>query len=134
MKLIKTSPFHGSQVAKRALFLAYNAGRAAGMGLLHERAGATEDRVWSACMGAEDYQGSPYMRGDYRRMRADYVLGRMLKMSFEFDEQSISFPDHITPRSDYQSWAGTFPTYEELIAAAMNSLLEDQKKNSEVLA
>lgn len=32
MKLVKTSPFHGSQVAKRALFLAYNAGRVVGMG------------------------------------------------------------------------------------------------------
>lgn len=114
MKTVDTSPLSGADVAKRLLFLAYQASGARGLGFLHLTDKVTEEELWSQ-----------QRQGDIAKCRvsADYLYGRMVKLwDFSFGPTSVTFDDQQTPRGDYQSWCGTYPTNESLVLAAIESL------------
>lgn len=102
-------------VARRAFYLAYGAAHAAGMGFLQAREGVTEDQVWQNVRTRADYVPTEPKPGE---AHADYVFGRMMKLSIRWDETTITVNDS-TPRYDYQSWCGKYPTYESLIQSAI---------------
>lgn len=113
MKTISTGALSGERVAKRIVFLAYSASLPMGLGWLHERSGVPEEET-SACVS-----------GGF--IDADYVHGRMVKLrGLAFGPNSVTFNDELEPRCDYQSWCGTYPTYEALVKAAIESF-EDVK-------
>lgn len=93
--------------------LAYNASQPMGMGFLHYRPG--------------DVKGSDLGHIDVARgLDFDYVQGRMMKLSI------FKVGDHFEtpaeePRSDYQSWARRYPTYEALLAAAGITVTEQAR-------
>jgi len=105
-------------VLKEALWLAWNAaGGTAGMGFLQDNSGATKEDVWKNATGVGDY-AMPTSRAG--RLNADYVFGRMLKLSLDYDDVHIDVPEY-PPRSDYQAWCREYPTYEALVDAAEKS-------------
>jgi hypothetical protein len=55
------------------------------------------------------------------KVYGDYVYGRMLKVGFAWGAVSVTILDG-TPRADYQSWCGKYPTYQNLVEAAIESL------------
>lgn len=105
MKILSNEP---ERVAKRAFFLAYQASPVVGMGHLQKREGVTEEDVWSEVAHAT----SPY---------GDYVFGRMMKVGMNLDPDGIEVRD-IEPRADYQGWCHAYPTYKDLIEAAIEDL------------
>lgn len=112
----------GEAVAKRAMWLAWQAcGGPLGMGFLHDRPNATEDEVWVGARGAADYEGSVVKQSQAGEAHADYVFGRMMKLSLEYTEDTISFRDEA-PTQGYQAWCGVFPSYMSLIEAAAHDL------------
>ncbi len=111
-------------LVRRILFLAYNASSCFGMGFLQQRSGATEEQVFNNAANMGDYPGGNAMRhappGD---INADYVFGRMMKLSIRYDESNLTIDlSNGTPRLDYQSWCGTYKTYEQLVDAAAKQL------------
>lgn len=110
-----THPFTGEQVAKRILFLAYQASRVVGMGVIHAKDDALEQEVWEQCV---NNRWSGHRPG---QISADYVFGRMMKLSVLWSESGVTIP-HDEPRPDYQSWCTTYRTAADLIAAAILSL------------
>jgi hypothetical protein len=111
-------------LVRRILFLAYNASNCFGMGVLQQRSGATEEQVFNNAANMGDYPGGNAMRhappGD---INADYVFGRMMKLSIRYDENNLTLDvSNGTPRPDYQSWCRTYKTYEDLVLAAAKEL------------
>lgn len=101
------------QKIKRALWLAFNASKAVGMGFLHMEASLqqTEDSLFEACRTPEKLT-----------VYTDYCFGRMMKTSFEIDENDNLVINPEEPRWGYQSWADTYPTASLLIEAVYKSL------------
>ncbi len=110
-------------VAKEACWLAFQAcGSPLGMGWLQNRPQATKDDVWSNAKHAGDYPGGDALFGcKPGELHADYVFGKMMKLSLWWTETEITFRDE-TPRVDYQSWCRVYPTYLSLVEAAIKSL------------
>jgi hypothetical protein len=55
-------------------------------------------------------------------IHADYIYGRMVKLYIRRpDSRTLDLPDH-EPHISYQSWAGTYPTYNALMDEAEDSL------------
>ncbi len=103
-------------VAARMVWLAFQASSAQGMGFIHAgtAANAIEDDVLSCALGQTYPDGSVCIN-------ADYVFGRMMKLYFWFNEGHIT----LNPRPldvEYQSWCRTYPTFEDLRIAAIDSL------------
>lgn len=48
----------------------------------------------------------------------DYFQGRMVKVRLRRDDDRWTLNAHHPPRPDYQSWCGTYPTWEALAASA----------------
>ena len=117
MKLEYKSNAEAMAVAKRALYLAWvAAGGPRGMGFLQDRGQQDENAVWDQAYEKRDYNGRP--EGEPAgRIDADYVFGRMLKLRFSVNGDSIDFPDH-EPRGDYQSWCGRYPSFAALFDEA----------------
>lgn len=116
-------------VAKRALFLAYVAcGKTTGAGILQERRNVTEDQVWANAVVGADYPGAEERASKVPkpldRIYADYVFGRMMKLTLRWDnaKNSIEIPSS-TPQRDYQAWCKVYPSYDSLIKAAISSLI-----------
>ena len=108
-------------LAKRIVYTAFNASQVMGMGIFMDRGDQTEDEVWESAVGRHDYPGRP--SDGYNRVYCDYVNGRMMKLDVRWDDLGVYMPsDDHTPRLDYQSWCGTYPTYSALVDEAVNSL------------
>lgn len=106
-------------LAKRIVFLAWKAcGGPMGMGILQNNPGAGEAEVWKQAFGRGDYGGMGAKAG---QVYADYVFGRMMKLTLSWDASSVTLSD-AECRLDYQSWCSTYPTYEALAKAAIASL------------
>ena len=88
----------GMQVAKRMIFLAYRYSPIVGMGILQARNNVTEEDVWN-----QTFMG-------YDAVCSDYIFGHMVKTSFEFTEDSVTW-SQVAPNPDYQGWATLIPTY-----------------------
>lgn len=111
-------------IVKRAVFLAWQACRGPmGMGVFQDRGEQNEEAVWQQAFGSKDYAMSHLTGNKPGRMHADYVFGRMMKLSLQWDDKSVTIRDD-TPTSDYQSWCRKYPSYRELIEAAIESLKE----------
>lgn len=118
MKILVKNP---QEVVKEALWLAWKAGHVMGMGVLQMNPGATKEDVWNhetmSPLGSDIVIGGT----GPGRLRADYVFGKMMKLTIEWDSEGVTVPDSV-PRSDYQSWSYKYPTYERLIKEAVNNL------------
>lgn len=94
------------QFLKLFFFKAYNASRVVGMGYMQARDNVTADQVFE-CVKP--------LPGD-STYHADYVYGRMMKLTAKVDGNTITISDD-QPRPDYQSWCRTYPTYAKLAEA-----------------
>lgn len=107
------------RLAKRILWLAYEASVPMGAGQYHYREGLTEEEVWGRCPLVPD-RVKPQTC-----ISADYLVGRMMKLYFTYsggiDQGNVTI-DSPGPRQDYQSWCTTYKTYEALVEAAQVSL------------
>lgn len=124
MILTLKNPSRTVELVRRAFFLAYNAcGGAMGMGVFQTRDGVTEDHVWQNVLNRGDYPGGAHSSDRPEHPYGDYVFGRMMKLSAEFNEAkgTVTISDS-KPRHDYQSWCGKYPTYESLFVAAATEL------------
>lgn len=116
MKMQVNNP---EEVVKEAFWLAWKAcPEPMGMGLLQNNPDATKGAVWNNILCRGDYVPSPATPG---KAYADYVFGRMMKIGFEWDKESITFRDGPL-RGDYQSWCGTYNTTADLLSAAVANL------------
>ena len=107
-------------VAKEAVWLAWNAcGGPAGMGFMQDR-GPNQDRdtVWKHAYDQRDYT---MRHGPAEQVSCDYVMGRMMKLTFTIKDGTIKHNDY-EPRRDYQSWCGKYPTFAALFDAAEAAL------------
>lgn len=104
------------EVAKEAFWLAWQAcGGTSGLGFLQDRPSITKEDVWKNVQTSGDYAGNDTIPS---RPYGDYVFGRMMKMGFEIGKDYIEFRDcNLDPA--YESWCGTYPTYDALLSAAM---------------
>lgn len=107
----KTDLAFGSEtIVKRMLWLAYEAASPMGMGFLHANDSETEETVWKQSGSGEG------------KVHGDYIAGRMMKIwGLRYDKESIDIPEDEL-RRDYQSWGGTYASYEVLYLAAVGSL------------
>ncbi len=80
-------PGQGPAIAKRAVWLAYQAARIHGMGRLQAIDDATENSVWRNEIEAGDYPGN--FRPPEGEVHADYVFGRMLKLNLCYDANFV---------------------------------------------
>lgn len=118
MQRIPTT-INGETVAKRMMWLAWQAvGGPFGMGVLRDNPGAGEDQVWANVVTSGDYACSQNKPGD---VHADYVFGRMMKLSVKWGDDFVEVPTYA-PTRDYQAWCHKYPTYEALAQAAVASL------------
>lgn len=102
-------------VAKEAMWLAWNASGVVGMGVLQDKPGAMRDEVIAQTFRPQsDYAKE---RGLPLEGSADYVFGRMMKTHFRIKDNVLVYDDG-EPRGDYQSWAYAYRTYDALIDAA----------------
>ena len=120
MEIQVSNPF---DVAKRAMFLAYQAiGSTSGSGFLQAKGGASEDDVWENVSFSGDYPGASRNKvsQDTGEVHADYVFGKMMKLSISWDKELVCIPDS-QPSHDYQGWVFKYPDYESLIREAVKS-------------
>jgi len=119
--LIKTDPLNAEQVAKEAVWLAWQAcGGPLGLGVLKNRPGATKDDVWQNAMFAGDYSGSAFKQAEAGEVCADYVFGRMMKLYFRYGDNWIEVRSEM-PNPEYQGWCRKYASYEELVDAALDA-------------
>jgi hypothetical protein len=119
MHITCSSPVEAQTLAKRILFLAYEASSVYGMGAFQTRDAVTEDKVWTNTITKGDYGGFPANTKD---IYADYVFGRMMKLSFHVKDNTISYNGNDKTKLDYQSWGAKYKTYSKLFQAAIKSL------------
>lgn len=117
------------QVVKEAFWLAWKAcGGPMGLGYLQNNPNATKDAVWENVVNSGDYEHCP---NEPNKVSADYVFGRMMKVGFEWDENSITFRDDI-PQPDYQGWCKKYPTRKDLVEAAILEVRKDYVQSLEI--
>jgi hypothetical protein len=119
MQIVCSSPKSTQILAKRILFLAYEASRVYGMGAFKAREAITEDEVWANTITKGDYGGFP---ANDKVIHADYVFGRMMKLSFYVNDNTISYDGNDKTKLDYQLWGAKYKTYTKLFQAAIKSL------------
>lgn len=119
MHILCSSPESAKTLAKRILFLAYEASNVFGMGAFQARDAITEEQVWTNTVTKGDYGG---FGADTEDIHADYVFGRMMKLSFHIKDDTISYDGVDKTKLDYQSWGAKYKTYTKLFQAAIKSL------------
>ena len=119
MHITCSSPESAQTLAKRILFLAYEASHVFGMGAFQARDAVTEDQVWANTVTKGDYGGFPANTKD---IYADYVFGRMMKLSFHVKDNTVNYDGDDKTKLDYQSWGAKYKTYTKLFTAAIESL------------
>ena len=119
MQIICSSPVEAQTLAKRILFLAYEASQVFGMGAFQAREAVTEDQVWTNTVTKGDYPG---LHRDEEEIYADYVFGRMMKTRFVLKGNTISYDGVDKTNRGYQSWGAKYKTYTKLFQAALKSL------------
>jgi len=110
---MKIKVANGQAVAKRMLWLAYQASKVVGMGYLMAKDDVTEDMLASAHFESG--------RNGECQYYADYAYGRMMKAVIRYGNSHVEFTDSA-PQLDYESWAGKYKTYQSLAEAAIASL------------
>lgn len=123
--MIKIQSDNPESLAKRMMWLAYQAADVFGMGAFQARGGIEEDQVWHNVTISGDYAGS--LNTSPGLVFADYVFGRMMKLDIRIFGSHIEVQDREA-RSDYQSWAAEYPTFEALAKAAVMDLETEPAK------
>lgn len=78
-------------VVKRAFFLAWKAcGETFGMGMLQDNPNANKEAVWENVKTRGDYPGSGPENAKPGSAYGDYVFGRMMKLSIDWDSTSVN--------------------------------------------
>lgn len=107
-------------VVKEAMWLAWQAcGGTLGMGFLQDNPGATKEDVWKNVASDGDYTVN--FRNKKGEVLADYVFGRMMKLSVKYTDDELEVRDE-SPKPDYQAWCREYPTYEALIEKAAQNV------------
>jgi hypothetical protein len=119
MQIVCSSNESALTLAKRILFLAYEASSVFGMGAFQARDNVTEEQVWTNTVTRGDYGGFP---ANDKNIYADYVFGRMMKLSFHVKDNTINYDGNDKTKLDYQSWGAKYKTYTKLFQAAIKSL------------
>lgn len=104
-------------VAKRIFWLAYQASKNLGMGFLQAKKDATEEDVWGNICVQGDYPSMGHIPPG--RWHADYVFGRMMKITIEHDGTTLKLSDNV-PNIEYQSWCREYHTYLALVNKALD--------------
>lgn len=122
--IVKVGGKTGEEIAKRMMFLAYEAAQVFGMGAMQAVDGATEEQVWERIVTNADRLVSTAPR-QTTTISADYCYGRMMKIGCEVrgDHIEIIGPSKFT--RDYQSWCHKYPTANDLGAAVIASLVSE---------
>ena len=119
-------------VVRRAFWLAWQAcGRPAGMRFLQDCPSATEQDVWNNVRTAGDYsQGARQLMGSDKPGDAygNYVFGRMMNLGLKWDAEGVDCRDD-KPKRDCQEWCRVYPSYTELVQAAIESLNSEKSAN-----
>lgn len=111
-----------ADLVKRAMYMAWTAcGGPAGMGFLQDRGAQTEDQVWEAMYNKTDYPCA-FDKNQPGKVYADYVLGRMMKVGFKWEGDTVEITGSSQWRRDYQAFCVHFPTARDLLNAAAESL------------
>jgi len=123
METIYVKPENLEKVVKRACYLAWQASQVYGMGFLQDRGNQSEDKVFQNIVTDGDYPDRSFIRNE-SGVFADYVFGRMMKLSIHVNREKgeLSFQDGRV-NLEYQSWGVKYPTYKDLINAAIESLM-----------
>ncbi len=110
-------------IVRRAMFLAWKSSRAVGFGVLQNRGSEqSEDQVWKSMFNREDYpSGNEYGDNKPGKVYADYVQGRMMKVGFRWDAETIGVNGGEW-RSDYQSFCHAYPNAFLLLTAAASEV------------
>lgn len=103
----------------RLLFLAYESSSVFGMGKIQARPGMDEKMVFSNIIRSGDYPGRVVQQGT---INADYVFGKMMKISIRLHGENVFEFLGGEPRSDYQSWCTRYKTYENLVQVTSSDL------------
>jgi len=119
MNIVCASHESTTSLAKRILFLAYEASGVMGMGAFQERDAITEEQVWNNVVTKGDYGGFSH---DSENLYADYVFGRMMKTRFTLKDNTITYNGDDKPRVGYQSWGSKYKSHTKLFQAALKSL------------
>lgn len=109
------------EVAKEAMWLAWQASGVVGMGVFQDKPGAQREEVLNHTFRPQSEYAKKMdlpLEGS-----ADYVFGRMMKTHFRIKDNVVSYNDYA-PRADYQSWAYTYSTYDALMDAAELEVLK----------
>ena len=128
MKL-QSDEFSPDTIVPRMLFLAYQASGVFGMGRLQVRDNMTERDVLINVLFAGDYFDNGPLPGWHPKggLSADYVFGRMMKLTIRWTGDEIEVDDRrLDP--EYQSWSTTYPTYRHLYDDALESLRRDAER------
>jgi len=119
MHIVCASPEAAKTLAKRILFLAYEASHVMGNGFFQAREAVVEEQVWNNVVTKGDYGG---FSKETKDIYADYVFGRMMKTHFTLKDSTICYDGDDKPRSGYQSWCVKYKTYTKLFQVAIESL------------
>ena len=116
-------------ILKEMFWLAWKSSGVFGMGVLQDKGDANKNEVWNNILNNGDYPGGSLgLRTDdngFINIFADYVFGRMMKMSVSYNAKNneISFYDNELSLS-YQSWCKDFKSYQDLYERAIENVCE----------
>jgi hypothetical protein len=109
----------------RAFFLAYQASRPIGMGLLQaaKLAGpATEDQVFENIKSSGDYAANLNPSADANEFYAGYVFGRPLKLRISIEGDRITIDQGLLNPDEPDDFPDFFQPESSLISATAESL------------
>lgn len=117
---IRVSADKTKAVVEEAFWLAWQAcNGTTGMGFLRDNPAAKKEAVLRNIAIADDYFGL-VPSNKPGEMSCDYVFGRMMKMHVKFDEKTgVITVDDGKVSCGSHSWGRKYPTYEDVIKAAI---------------
>ena len=108
------------EIAEEMLWLAWNACRGSrGMGVFQDNPEASKEDVVHNVKTSGDYPVD-LKNSEDNHYTADYVFGRMMKLRIDWEDGNIILPV-FEPSPEFQEWASVYPSYEELLDAALKT-------------
>lgn len=104
---------NNKKILQKLVWEAFNASRPVGMGIMH--AGVARNKTIDTVINWDDVNIDEKGSLEYY---TDYLYGRMMKTRFMVHGEGNVYVHPEIPNSEYQSWAGTFATANDLIEAA----------------
>jgi len=126
---------YGELLARKMVWLAYQASSPTGLGNLQYREDITEETLWSSADVAKLTKAEPISswterigvlcgkgRPSTTYVSCDYVFGRMMKLKFSFTDSDVVVDYDYPVSCDYQSWASSYQSMQQLRHAAIHEL------------